>query len=793
MAAGPSASSHSRPPQNIFTGRISSELRREPPPRPSGELRREIAPLPIREISRQTPAYDSDEEYSTPTSKNPPVLSDFPDTSQANRRPPLFPHGPHEIPTKYETKLFAVSGEYLCITGYVTRVWNILSNEMLLSLSHGETVKVTSLCFKPTQDPENEGRLLWLGTNIGEIHELDIKMKDIVLSKSNAHPRREIIKIYRQGSEMWTLDDDGKIQVWPADNTGTPSLSNTPYMFSRYPRGHSTSIVIDGCLWIASGKEIHVYRRSFDKQVFASMVKEVMSQPGVGDATAVAALPHQQDRVYFGHADGKVTIYSRKDYSCFGVVSVSLYKISSLVGVGEFLWAGYNTGMIYVYDTTTNPWKVKKDWHAHEQPIAGVVLDSTSVYKLGRLQVASLGHDGMVRMWDGMLTDDSLELDMQEHDTEYCDFRELEALFLTWNAGASKPTSLRHDERDANFFRDLLTTSSRNTPDLLVFGFQELVDLENKKVTAKSLFRMKKKDDSSEQEHMSHQYRAWRDYLARCLQDYIPHEQYTLLHSSSLVGLFTCAFVKASEKHNIRDVRAAEVKLGMGGLHGNKGALILRFILDDSSVCFFNCHLAAGQTQTVHRNNDITNILETSSLPAHIDSESRQDTFVGGGDGSMILDHEICILNGDLNYRIDSMTRDSVVRDVERGNLAKLLERDQLLLSRRKNPGFRLRAFNEAPITFPPTYKYDVGTDRYDTSEKKRSPAWCDRLLYRGKGRIRQLDYRRWEVRVSDHRPVSGLFHIRVKTVDQRRRLVVKEASLRRFEVVRERVFLDIK
>jgi len=47
-------------------------------------------------------------------------------------------------------------------------------------------------------------------------------------------------------------------------------------------------------------------------------------------------------------------------------------------------------------------------------------------------------------------------------------------------------------------------------------------------------------------------------------------ESYTLLHTANLVGLFTCVFVKNSERVKIRDVRAAEVKLGMGGLHGNK-------------------------------------------------------------------------------------------------------------------------------------------------------------------------------------------------------------------------------
>jgi hypothetical protein len=32
--------------------------------------------------------------------------------------------------------------------------------------------------------------------------------------------------------------------------------------------------------------------------------------------------------------------------------------------------------------------------------------------------------------------------------------------------------------------------------------------------------------------------------------------------------------------------------------------------------------------------------------------------------------------------------------------------------------------YEEGPILFRPTYKYNVGTDEYDTSEKMRVPAW---------------------------------------------------------------------
>lgn len=223
-----------------------------------------------------------------------------------------------------------------------------------------------------------------------------------------------------------------------------------------------------------------------------------------------------------------------------------------------------------------------------------------------------------------------------------------------------------------------------------------------------------------------------------------------------------------------------------------QGALLLRFILDDSSLCLVNCHLAAGQTQTVHRNNDLTAILESMVLPP-IHTSTRTETLTGGGDGSMILDNEICILNGDLNYRIDTMGRDTVVKAVNARNFSKLLERDQLLVSRRRNPGFRVRAFKEFPIAFAPTYKYDVGSDRYDTSEKRRAPAWCDRILYRGAGKIKQLDYRRHELRVSDHRPVSGLFKMRIKTISENKRAEVWRESGIRFSKAKRKLAKEAK
>lgn len=54
-----------------------------------------------------------------------------------------------------------------------------------------------------------------------------------------------------------------------------------------------------------------------------------------------------------------------------------------------------------------------------------------------------------------------------------------------------------------------------------------------------------------------------------------PDEPYHLLHTASMVGLFSCVFVKASQRTHISNVSAAEIKRGLGGLHGNKVSAVI--------------------------------------------------------------------------------------------------------------------------------------------------------------------------------------------------------------------------
>jgi hypothetical protein len=98
--------------------------------------------------------------------------------------------------------------------------------------------------------------------------------------------------------------------------------------------------------------------------------------------------------------------------------------------------------------------------------------------------------------------------------------------------------------------------------------------------------------------------------------------------------------------------------------------------------------------------------------------------------------------------------------------------------------GLTFPFYSEARITFLPTYKYDIGTDVYDTSEKARIPAWCDRILRKGDN-IRQINYDCAPLRFSDHRPVYATFQCLINKIDEsRKEQLSQELYSKRKEVV---------
>ena len=82
---------------------------------------------------------------------------------------------------------------------------------------------------------------------------------------------------------------------------------------------------------------------------------------------------------------------------------------------------------------------------------------------------------------------------------------------------------------------------------------------------------------------------------------------------------------------------------------------------------------------------------------------------------------------GDFNFRIQK-SRESVDRIMKRHARDQQTIIRELLLHDQLNEVFDrgkiFHGFKENEITFMPTYKFDVNTDVYDSSPKKRVPSW---------------------------------------------------------------------
>ncbi len=146
------------------------------------------------------------------------------------------------------------------------------------------------------------------------------------------------------------------------------------------------------------------------------------------------------------------------------------------------------------------------------------------------------------------------------------------------------------------------------------------------------LVELLKKDKKHEQATMDDTFRIWKEYMCRAIERRAP-AQYQLIECRQLVGLFQCVFVKISEYQHVKHVSSTFAKTGLAGLHGNKGGIATRLVIDDSSLCFIDCHLAAHQKEIQARNADCVSILKDATFPV---VEKSTGIFSLDADGSHI-------------------------------------------------------------------------------------------------------------------------------------------------------------
>ncbi|MCJ1306848.1 hypothetical protein MMC25_000491 [Agyrium rufum] len=277
--------------------------------------------------------------------------------------------------------------------------------------------------------------------------------------------------------------------------------------------------------------------------------------------------------------------------------------------------------------------------------------------------------------------------------------------------------------------------------------------------------------------------RKWKN----ALQSALP-KGYTLVAEQQLLGLLLLVYASPSIAPTISSISTTSVGTGLMGYMGNKGAVTARIVLGDTTrLVFVNCHLAAGaESNSVERRHwDASEVMKRTRFDPIEDGGGVTEEF-----GECIGEEDFTFWFGDLNYRLEGIPGDDVRRllmihtrneyDTQQSSskkideelhsssssfrsklstasddqhstngqqdnaldpsldpsslqtvIASLLPHDQLLTAMKSRKAF-YDGWREGEIKFLPTYKYDVGSvGMFDSSEKKRGPSWCDRILYR--------------------------------------------------------------
>lgn len=222
------------------------------------------------------------------------------------------------------------------------------------------------------------------------------------------------------------------------------------------------------------------------------------------------------------------------------------------------------------------------------------------------------------------------------------------------------------------------------------------------------------------------------------------------------------AFVPQDRAQQMKWIETAEVGVGMYDM-GNKGAVALKFGYasreEEIELSFVAAHLAPMEEALERRNEDWKNIVrgmvftpsqgtalrKSSRRLSSEEDESNAPLLPESPISGLFTPTSHLILAGDLNYRTSRIKPSPADYRVfpqpteeasDARHYSKLLKEDQL--TRELKAHKTCHGLQEAPVDFPPTYKYSdkaravAETDsgvRWDWASH-RWPSWCDRILY---------------------------------------------------------------
>ncbi|KAL7611569.1 type IV inositol polyphosphate 5-phosphatase 7 isoform X1 [Lactuca sativa] len=351
-------------------------------------------------------------------------------------------------------------------------------------------------------------------------------------------------------------------------------------------------------------------------------------------------------------------------------------------------------------------------------------------------------------------------------DTDPCSLtNQLRIFVATWNvAGRSPAGSLAVDLDE--------WLNVKESADIYVLGFQEIVPLKAKNVIGG--------EDLTEAT-------SWNLLIGQILNDkcacrwitpminpvtsVVEEDEgevnncgrYKLMASKKMVGVFISVWINTSlfNRYSISSVKVCAVACGIMGYLGNKGSVSVSMLIEGTSFCFIVAHLASGEKKgdEGRRNHQVSDIFKRTYFTRDDHCTPRPLTILG---------HDQIFWFGDLNYRL-FLENDLARELIKKQDWIALQEFDQL--RQELGDGGVFQGWREGNIKFAPTYKYSAfnsnwysGTFPSLVGEKQRTPAWCDRILWYGKG-VKQHSYFRSESKFSDHKPVSALFSTQIEVV----------------------------
>ena len=338
-------------------------------------------------------------------------------------------------------------------------------------------------------------------------------------------------------------------------------------------------------------------------------------------------------------------------------------------------------------------------------------------------------------------------------------------------------------------------------PTFIIFGFQEIVKLN----TSNIIFDANKTSAFS-----------WEAKLTDLL---LQKYNYIIQYRENLVGIFFLIFVKTSEAKNIENMKKSVIKAGFMKTLGNKGYILCEFKYKDKTFAFGSGHLTAGENEKKYK--DRANLL-IDILTRKNDKNSKKlyenDFYFLFGDMNFRVKidrkefFDIYEKIKDINIK-NRISDDSFMTNrkllyyyFQKYNLGNYSNNNRKNKTIEKKDVYSLKSFKpfkelnnifsknkrrlgelkykyyffkehmandelnglkeslssymvaENPINFLPTYKYAKGAKYYDIN--KRVPAWTDRILYKNSENIKCIKYNRINIKISDHRPVYGLFEI---------------------------------